>query len=226
MNAKIVKSGEFEKKREAQGKPLAPIAAGTALSSSKIVGKKVLSAQEEADRILTDAVSEATRLREEAGEILASSEAAREEARRQGFAEGKEEGLATVTEELLKIVALREEFYAKAEGDMISLVMAMTEKVIGDSIKKNPDLIRKVVEQALLHTIGSKIVVRVSSEDYQTMMQGEHEFRNLIDKTRSLIFREDEAISKGGCVVETEVGTIDAQLETQLAAIKKAFEVV
>ena len=32
-------------------------------------------------------------------------------------------------------------------------------------------------------------------------------------------------MSKGGCIVETEVGTIDARLETQLKAIKKALQI-
>jgi flagellar biosynthesis/type III secretory pathway protein FliH len=39
------------------------------------------------------------------------------------------------------------------------------------------------------------------------------------------MFREDESIIPGGCIVETEVGTIDAQIDTQLKAIKKALNI-
>jgi flagellar biosynthesis/type III secretory pathway protein FliH len=35
--------------------------------------------------------------------------------------------------------------------------------------------------------------------------------------------KEDEQIPPGGCVVETEMGAVDARLETQMTAIKKAL---
>jgi flagellar biosynthesis/type III secretory pathway protein FliH len=66
-------------------------------------------------------------------------------------------------------------------------------------------------------------MVRLHPEDYRRLQENGDEFREVIDRTRRLNFREDETIARGGCVLETEVGTIDAQLETQMAAIRKAL---
>jgi flagellar biosynthesis/type III secretory pathway protein FliH len=34
----------------------------------------------------------------------------------------------------------------------------------------------------------------------------------------------DETLARGGCVVQTEIGTLDASVETRLAALQKALE--
>ena len=96
--------------------------------------------------------------------------------------------------------------------------------VIGRIAAENPDLIRSVVRQALERVLGDRITVSLSPEDYRSLVAGEHEFKDVIDRTKRLMFREDETVAKGGCVVETEVGTIDARIETQLEAIRKALE--
>jgi len=44
-----------------------------------------------------------------------------------------------------------------------------------------------------------------------------------VESGKTLVFREDDTVKVGGCVVETDIGTIDAQLDTQLNAIKKAL---
>ena len=69
-----------------------------------------------------------------------------------------------------------------------------------------------------------KNIVSQTGKDYKTVKSEGYEFKVVIDRTKRIIFKEDEAILKGGCIVETEVGTIDAQLETQVEAIKKALE--
>lgn len=222
--AKIIKGKEFEKRQGA-----------TSLSSSQpivdfgeregaVLGKRVLSAREEAEKIVSKAHAAALRIRQEAEELLASAKAVQEEARRQGFTKGEAEGLATVTEKLIELEMLKEKFCAEAEAEVIELVQAIAEKVIGELVMQHPEVVRHVVRMALERSIGDRIAVRVHPEDYAALMAGDHEFRDIIDRTKRLLFKEDDAIPKGGCVVETEVGTIDAQLETQLAAIRKALK--
>jgi flagellar biosynthesis/type III secretory pathway protein FliH len=77
------------------------------------------------------------------------------------------------------------------------------------------------VESAL----GERITVHLNPEDHKVITASNEEFRDAFDRTKRIVFKEDEAIMKGGCVVETEVGTIDARLETQLKAIKKALQI-
>ena len=225
MVGKIVKKGEVEKKGGIAPKPTAAARRAAELipDSGGIVHRKVMDAGREAERILTKADAEAKKVRLEAEKVLKDAEAKREEAIKKGYAEGESKGLGQVTEKLMNLESIKGRFYEEAEPDVIKLVMSIAEKVIGRIVLENKDMIRSVVHQALEKAIGDRITVKLNPEDYKRLMEGEHEFRDVIDRTRRLTFREDESIIPGGCIVETEVGTIDAQIDTQLKAIKKAL---
>lgn len=191
--------------------------------SGGVVHKRVMDAGTRAEKILSDAENEAAKIREEAKVVLESAKLAREEAIKKGYAEGESKGLSQVTEKLLHLERLKEKFYDQAEPEVVKLVMSIAEKVIGRVASENSELIKNIVHQALEKSIGDRITVRMNPDDYKVLIAGEHEFKDVIDRTKRLLFREDETIAKGGCVVETEVGTIDAQIETQLEAIRKAL---
>jgi len=225
MVGKIVKKSDAEKKRGA--KPHATAARrGAELmpDSGGIVHRKVIDAGKEAERILSQADADARRIREDADRVLKESEVKAQDAIKKGYAEGESKGLAQVTEKLMSLERLKGEFYQNAEPDVIKLVMSIAEKVIGRIVLENKEMIRSVVHQALEKAIGDRITVKLNPIDYKQIMEGDHQFRDVIDRTRRLIFREDESILPGGCIVETEVGTIDAQIDTQLKAIRKALE--
>jgi len=225
MVGKIVKKGEVEKKGGISPTPRTATRRAAELipDSGGIVHKRVMDAGQEADRILQSAEAEAQKIRAEAERVLAAAHAKAEESIRKGYAEGESKGLAQVTEKLMNLENIKERFYQNAEPDVIKLVMSIAEKVIGKIVLENKEMIHSVVHQALERAIGDRISVKLNPEDYKRLMEGEHEFRDVIDRTRRLMFREDESIIPGGCIVETEVGTIDAQIDTQLNAIKKAL---
>ena len=187
--------------------------------------KKVVVAREEADRIIAESREDAKRIIAEAEGIRSDAVSARDQSLKSGYAEGEAKGLAQVTEKLIALDDLRKRFYETAEPEVIKLVVEIAEKIIGRIASQNQELIKSVVRQALEKAIGERITVKLHPEDYAVLMAGEHEFKDIIDRTKRLTFREDDSLSKGGCVLETEVGTIDARMETQLAAIKKALGV-
>jgi type III secretion system HrpE/YscL family protein len=222
--AKIVKGGEV--KKGAGAKDVPPVSKPSVdlfPESGAVVHKRVLDAKERAEQILSEAQAEAARIREEAKRVLEDAKVKREKSIKKGYAEGESKGLAQVTEKLIQLQRLREQFYEQAEPEVIRLVTSIAEKVIGQIVDENPKLIRSVIKKALERSLGDRIVVRLNPEDYKVATAEESEFREVIDRTKRITFRQDDTVSKGGCVVETEVGTIDAQIETQLRAIRKAL---
>ena len=189
-----------------------------------IVHKRVIDARGKAEKILQDAEADAEKTRLDAKRVLDESKAKSERAVKRGFSEGEAKGLATVTERLVELERLRERFYNDVEPELVKLAMSMTEKIIGKLASENFALIETVVHQALEKTLGDRIVVRLNPEDYDSLMERDIDFREKIDRTKRLTLRSDEAITKSGCVVESEVGTIDAQLDLQLEAMRKALE--
>lgn len=227
MVKKVIKRGEEPRERTLEEKVAQqPVSRESIVQHmGNVVSRLAQDAQGEADAILAEAHKAGERLREEAAGILAEVEEAREAARQEGFAEGRAEGLASITEEATRLLDMKERFYESAEPNMISLVMQIVEKVIGTMVEEQSNLIKAVVRQAIEASIGDRINVSVNPEDYKTIKSIEEEFMDLVDRTKRIHFKEDESITRGGCVVETEVGTIDARLETQLHAIKKALEI-
>jgi flagellar biosynthesis/type III secretory pathway protein FliH len=222
MSGKILKGREIEKKQGASG-GAAKGEAEILPDTGGIIHRRVVDAGQEAHRIVAAAEAEAAHIRDEANRVLADAKATRQAEVRRGYAEGESKGLAQVTEKLIALERLRERFYAEAEPEVIRLVMSIAEKILGKLADEHPDMIKSVVKMALEKALGDRITVRLNPEDYKRVQEQEQEYRELADRTKRLAFREDEAIAKGGCIVETEVGTIDAMLSTQLAAIRKAL---
>jgi flagellar assembly protein FliH len=106
---------------------------------------------------------------------------------------------------------------------MIKLIFAIAEKIIGREFSESDKAIMNVIRLAVSDAVGEKITIRLNPKDHENIKKNEKELYEQIESGKTLIFREDETIKPGGCTVETEIGTIDAQLETQLNAIKKAL---
>lgn len=216
--AKIIKSSKGRGDAGAAAQFIAD-----AVPDKGVMHRRVIVAKEEAAKVVAKANEVAERIRKDAEKVLEDAKRGHDEAIKKGFASGEAKGLSSVTEKLLALKELKENFYAGAEPEVIKLVMEIAEKVIGSLALKNDEMIRNIVHMALEKALGDRITVRVNPADHKNIMKEDSSLRDVLDRTKRLTFREDDSISKGGCIVETEVGTIDAQLETQLQAIRKAL---
>ena len=68
-----------------------------------------------------------------------------------------------------------------------------------------------------------KVVVRVHPNDLKTVREHRSEWLSMLEGTRSLEIVEDERISAGGCLVETEAGNVEAQIERQIKVLERAL---
>jgi flagellar biosynthesis/type III secretory pathway protein FliH len=228
MRKKVIKSKDLEKRlgleekvKKGPGASKVDIMSGR---SGGVLNKKTLEAKVVAQTVIEEAKKEAEKIRSEAKGLLDQVGAELTKAKERGYGEGREEGLASVTEQVVAFEKLKEEFNNNAEENIIRLVMMIAEKVIGKIVQEQGEAIKSVVKQALESALGDRILVKLNPADYKTVTEAESEFTAMLDRTKRLTFKEEEVIARGGCVVETEVGTIDARLETQLKAIRKALE--
>lgn len=219
MNNKIIKGFNLDKSLESGS------AVPSFIPQSGVVRKEELQANTKAGKIIEEAQREAEKIKLEAQKLLAKVEKEMEEAKKRGLEEGRAEGVETFTQKIFELKDLREKFLAEAEPEVTKLVLAIAEKVIGDLAIRQKEAITTIIRQAIERSLGDRIVVRLHPDDWKRIKEEEKEFKERLDKTKHLYFKEDDTIQPGGCVVETEIGTIDAQLETQLKAIRKALGV-
>lgn len=196
----------------------------------------------EADTLLASAQTEAAELIDDA---RTQAEALREAAWQEGFHQGTVEARAAVEAELradwaARQEALRAEIDAIAEGigaarealwlsqesEMVALSLDIARQVIKTEVTQNPAVVHAVLANALRRITDKDAVrVRVSVSDAPRVKEAREDLMEVVDGLRFIEIVEDRRVGDGGCVIETNAGTIDAKIETQIAEVARALGV-
>jgi len=139
----------------------------------------------------------------------------------------KKEALPAVTavSTMIKMIPLiKKEIIEKIEGQIIMLAIAIAEKIINQEVATRQEIISGVLKGALKNiaeTDGMKI--RINPQDFRYMIEIKKDFLQSFDGLRNVVFEEDASIKRGGAIIETMFGEVDARLESQLQEIKAAM---
>ena len=184
----------------------------------KIIQHEVVGATTEARRIVREAEEEAARI----------IEAAREEAQtthQRGFEEGRQEALAKYTRDVTQALLKLQQMEQQMEPGYIGLIRTCVEKIIDGELRLHPDAIVGVVRNALRDARQQReIMVRVHPSDADALQKNKPRLLEMLARAQTIELRPDESVRRGGCVVVTELGQIDASLERQLEALTLALE--
>ncbi|HHT9144425.1 MAG: FliH/SctL family protein [Candidatus Brocadiaceae bacterium] len=120
-----------------------------------------------------------------------------------------------------QLIDKREKIWQESELEIIKLILTVSSKMVGEEISnKGKDVIKYVVKEALSHVSGKKIVaVRLSPDDAKKINLLEE--MKLLDPNIKIL--EDGTITSGGCIIETDFGSIDCQIETRWEEIRKTL---
>ena len=130
------------------------------------------------------------------------------------------ESLASTLREL---DTLKKEILEGNEDKILDIVFSISEKVISQEVSTRRDVVQSVIKSALQLAIDREgIRIRLNPEDYRYIMEINPGFIDSFDDVRNMTIVEDTAIRRGGVVIETSSGEVDARLEQQLNEIKKA----
>jgi len=172
----------------------------------------------QAEKIVAQAQSDAGQIRvqaETAGKTTAEQKAERIlEAR---IAETMLPALKIATEELS---AAKQAWVVQWEGQLVRLATSIAEKVIRREIAQDPEITLELIQESLKLAAGSpRIKIRLSPADYDALGDQVGQLAEHIGSVGSSEVVRDECISPGGCRVDSDFGTIDQQIESQIARI-------
>ncbi len=223
--AKILKGNEYKSRLDLKDRVEAdiPTPVGSPRAAGAVIDREIITAEAQAKEIISQAREDAKKIKLEAKDLLSQVQAEMEKSKQEGMEIGKQEGLQNALEMLVRVKELRTKLFSDNEREIVKLVFEIAKKVIGREFTENDKAILNVIRLALTDAVGDKIIVRLNSEDYGKVKKNEKELLSALDSSVVLSFREDDEVKPGGCIVDTDIGTIDAQLETQLNAIKKAL---
>jgi type III secretion protein L len=181
-----------------------------------LLKRSVIEANDEARQIIENAETYAVELRRQV-------ETEAEDLRENAYQEGKGKALLEMTKMLIDSREIRDKTLSETEQDILRLAIKLAEKIIGREIKIDRSTVVDIVSNALRNAKRQdKLTIRVSQTDYSTVQE---KFVELSQSSRTsyVDIVPDPRVTLGGCIIESEVGTIDARLETQLRALEKAL---
>ncbi|MBN1128318.1 MAG: hypothetical protein JXA71_04995 [Chitinispirillaceae bacterium] len=115
--------------------------------------------------------------------------------------------------------------FANAEHLLLRLCCAMVKKIIDREVSEHHDIILAVLKRALTY-IGhhEKMVVRVAPDDLELVAQRKDFWFPVAQRLKDITVEADARIERGGCIVESNAGLVDARLGVQFEELAGIVE--
>ena len=131
--------------------------------------------------------------------------------------------LQTINSLVRELSEFRTMMYPKVEKEMIEMITGLTKKILQHEINTNEASVKQMILLAINSVIDKEnMTIRIHPSDKAHAEAFSPELKNLFSEIKNITFEEHPGIEKGGCVIETNFGTIDAkvdQLESQIDKI-------
>ncbi|MHB8147224.1 MAG: FliH/SctL family protein [Vulcanimicrobiaceae bacterium] len=189
-------------------------------------------AARDAQDLLADAAARGRALLAQANERIVDIE---QQTKLSAHEEGFEAGRIQIEAETASLIstlralldAAREERHTIVEGaepELVRLAMAIAQSVVHQQIALDPNVVVENVRGALARLVAREVVtLRVNPIDLDTIRAHRDAIVASHD-VEHLRIVEDQRVDRGGVVLETEAGTIDAKISTQLREARKALQ--
>lgn len=163
----------------------------------------------------------------------AEADAIRSAARAQGHADGLDAGLAegraavadaarALEAALAEVQTLRDATAEAVEREAVGLALALAEKVVAGALAVEPERVLDVVRGALRRLAERRrVTVFVHPDDLDVVRAAAAGFAAELGGIEHCEVQAERRLARGGAVVRTDEGQIDASVETQLARARE-----
>lgn len=191
-------------------------------------------ARTEAKSIINNAQDDADYIR---SQVLEECKSLRESAASQGYADGLRKAQNDIEadrqmamDQSKQIVEearrIKIEILSSLETDMVRLVLAIAKKVIVADLKIQPEAIVEVIRKAIANLDDpDNLRVYVNPADIAVLKDALAwgGLTEIGSRDIEVEVKEDLRISRGGSVIESAGGSVDARLETRIETVENAF---
>jgi flagellar assembly protein FliH len=108
------------------------------------------------------------------------------------------------------------------EKHVVNLAADIAMKVVG-GLPIDKTMVERVVKDALAKAEkDAEIVVHLHPEDLHLLTQGESELLESSQGSCKVLFQASDDVTRGGCLLDTHYGVLDARRETKADVIKQS----
>ena len=191
------------------------------LAASLPPGTRVLPAADLAALVEAQAVLDNAHAQAEA--ILAGARESFEAERRRGYEDGKQEALLDQAEKMIETVSRTVEYFAGVENEMVDLVMASVRKVVDGFDDREKVMI--VVRNALAVVRNQKqMTLRLHPAEIESVRERINDILAAYPGVGYLDLLADARLGRGACILESQIGMVEASLEGQIEALRGEFQ--
>lgn len=116
-----------------------------------------------------------------------------------------------------------EEFELAFEKIVLDTAFIVAEKIVQREIKNEP-FINDVIKNAINKVIGAnEVKIKLHPDDLVQLNQYKKESISTGSFSK-INYEGDNRVEKGGCLIETDIGNVDARITTQLDELKRKLE--
>lgn len=189
-----------------------------AAPKAKIIPATDLSLLQDASQVLEHIKDDAEKYRLEVAKEC-------EDLKEHAYKEGYEEGYKQWADLLVNFEKQLEALHKEMQQVIIPVALKAAKKIVGKEIELSEDVIVDIVATNLKAAAQhKKITIYVNKKDLDALEKNKQKLRDLFEHLESLSIRARDDIVAGGCVIETEIGIINAQMEHRWKVLEKAFE--
>jgi len=195
--------------------------------------------KEEMEKFRADSEREIERGKFEAEKMIKEAELKvseiEHEAYKKGYEAGREEGYKEGQAEVMRLidrlgtivstaVDIRDDIIRSSERLMTEMILMIARKVIKDEIVERREVVINNIKEAIKRVKDrDRIDVRVNFADLDMTTAHKDELIKMMESLKKVNIYEDSRVERGGCIIETDVGAIDARISTQLDTIEEAI---
>ncbi len=170
----------------------------------------------QANALIQAAEEEAARIKEEAQKAFA-------EEKERGYTEGLEEGRLEMAERTFEAIAKGIDFIESLEKNTVDIVIKSLQRILDDMPPE--ERIVSVVRRALAYVRSQKnVVMRVNPQELAWVQKEIASLSNEVLGIDTLRVVGDKMLDEGACILESDLGIIDASLSVQIKALRNVFE--
>ncbi|MFC4768784.1 FliH/SctL family protein [Effusibacillus consociatus] len=200
--------------------------------AQKQAARMLENTRREADLIVNDAKRQAeailTDSRRQVEEAVAQAQKAGYEI---GFEEGKTAGETLFQEKIQEVLgrmsqieAERQEYLLQSEQQLLVLACEIARRIMGREIELGMSWVEATLKGALAELVNrSHVEVHAHPDDIPLLIDIKSEISSPYNAQIEFKFTADSSIEKGGCILRTRQGAVDARIDTQLNEVKRAL---
>ncbi|MES3002910.1 MAG: HrpE/YscL family type III secretion apparatus protein [Pseudomonadota bacterium] len=184
-------------------------------AAGKVIKAQDFWAFKEAERALKDAF-------EAKQEIIEAAKGAYQAEKERGYAEGSESARRDQSGNMLEIMSQTVEYFGRIEGEMVDLVLEAVQKVVNDFDDRQR--ISTVVKNCLDLVRSQKhLSIHVHPSQVEFLRGQIGPLQAIYPSIAQIEVHPDARLAADACVVETEIGIVEASLAGQVEVLRETL---